>query len=104
LESCKTLHKEFLPAYDSPEGRKAYEDTLNCVKANFPQYIDELQGTADGAKVPFHEVIPDVTKYNIYLPYIDVISAVSPPHGQYYTERPSRRRNETTVRLFNDLC
>jgi hypothetical protein len=56
LESCKTLHEEFLPAYDSPEGRKAYEDTLNCVKANFPQYIDELQGTADGAKVPFHEL------------------------------------------------
>ncbi|EFA00578.1 beta-alanyl-dopamine/carcinine hydrolase [Tribolium castaneum] len=56
LEQSTSLHEDFLPAYDTPEGRKAYEDTLNCVKANFPQYIDELQGTADGAKVPFHEL------------------------------------------------
>nr|CAH7751418.1 unnamed protein product [Callosobruchus chinensis] len=38
------------------EGRKAYEDTLNCVKANFPQYIRELEGIADGARVPFHKL------------------------------------------------
>ncbi|XP_044270193.1 uncharacterized protein LOC123014935 isoform X2 [Tribolium madens] len=56
LEQSTSLHEDFLPAYETPEGRKAYEDTLNCVKANFPQYIDELQGTADGAKVPFHEL------------------------------------------------
>lgn len=56
IESYKCLQEEYLPAYNTPEGRKAYEDTLNCVKSSFPQYIDELQGTADGAKVSFHEV------------------------------------------------
>ena len=56
LKSYSFLHEEFLPAYNTCEGRKAYEDTLDSVKANFPQYVDEIQGTADGAKVPFHEV------------------------------------------------
>lgn len=56
MDSCKVLHDHYLPAYETPEGRKAYEDTLNCVQANYPQYVKELEGTADGAKIPFHKV------------------------------------------------
>lgn len=48
---------EYLEAYATPEGRKGYDDTLNCVKTNFPQYVRELEGIADGANVPFHQVL-----------------------------------------------
>lgn len=47
---------EYLEAYKTPEGRKGYEDTLNNLKTNFPQYVRELEGTADGANVPFHKL------------------------------------------------
>ncbi|KAF7271579.1 hypothetical protein GWI33_015565 [Rhynchophorus ferrugineus] len=46
----------YLRAYETPEGRKGYEDTLNSVKNSFPQYIRELEGVADGAGVPFHQL------------------------------------------------
>lgn len=57
VNNCKFLNEEYLPAYATPDGRKAYEDTLNSLKTNFPQYIRELEGTADGANVPFYKVI-----------------------------------------------
>ncbi|CAG9770386.1 unnamed protein product [Ceutorhynchus assimilis] len=47
---------EYLEAYATPEGRQGYEDTLNCLKTNFPQYIRELEGIADGANVPFYKL------------------------------------------------
>lgn len=56
VNNFKVLNEEFLPAYETVEGRKAYEDTLNCLKANYPQYVKELEGTADGANVPFHKL------------------------------------------------
>lgn len=51
------LNETFLPLYESTSGRKVYDETLASVKVNFPQYVRELEGTADGAKVPFHKVI-----------------------------------------------
>lgn len=56
VNNYSVLNKEYLPAYETPEGRKAYDDTYNCVKENFPHYISELEGTADGAQVPFHKL------------------------------------------------
>ncbi|XP_054276013.1 beta-alanyl-dopamine/carcinine hydrolase-like [Macrosteles quadrilineatus] len=50
------LNKVYLPLYDSPEGRKAYDATLATCKENFPQYVREIEGTADGAQVPFHKL------------------------------------------------
>ncbi|KAJ1523424.1 hypothetical protein ONE63_001286 [Megalurothrips usitatus] len=50
------LNDEFLPLYETEAGRRAYEDTLAAVKQHYPQYVQELQGTADGAKVPFHKL------------------------------------------------
>lgn len=35
---------------------KVYNETLESVKKSFPQYIQELEGTADGAQVEFHKV------------------------------------------------
>ncbi|KAL3285330.1 hypothetical protein HHI36_019439 [Cryptolaemus montrouzieri] len=57
IKSCETLNQEYLPAYETQEGRQAYEDTLNNLKTNFPQYIKELEGIADGSKIPFHKLL-----------------------------------------------
>ncbi len=35
-----------------------YETTLRDVSRMFPQYMDELEGIAQGAKVPFFKVSP----------------------------------------------
>lgn len=50
------LNTVYLPLYETPDGRKAYDSTLAAVKDGFPQYVRELEGTADGAQVPFHKV------------------------------------------------
>ncbi|CAG2054507.1 unnamed protein product, partial [Timema podura] len=56
VAACGPLNKEFLPLYETDAGKKVYQETLEAVQHNFPQYIKELQGTADGSKVPFHKV------------------------------------------------
>lgn len=50
------LNKNLLPIYETVAGRKAYEDTIAVVNKSFPQYVRELEGIADGAKVPFHKL------------------------------------------------
>ncbi|XP_022904794.2 beta-alanyl-dopamine/carcinine hydrolase [Onthophagus taurus] len=54
LEKCVEFLK--LPTYETESGKEAYENTLAVVKENFPQYIEEIQGIADGAKVPFYKL------------------------------------------------
>ncbi|XP_077993557.1 beta-alanyl-dopamine/carcinine hydrolase-like [Glandiceps talaboti] len=43
------------PYYNSQKGREVYNSFLSVTNATFPQFIDELQGIADGAEVPFYE-------------------------------------------------
>lgn len=50
-----------LPLFDLPEGRKVYDEVLNICNSQFPQYVKEIQGIADGAALPFHQV------FNMYL-------------------------------------
>jgi hypothetical protein len=45
-----------LPLYETDAGKKVYKETLTSVHKNFPQYVREMEGTADGAQVPFHKV------------------------------------------------
>lgn len=45
--------EEFMKVYETKEGRQAYEETLAVVKKQFPQYIRELEGIADGSKMSF---------------------------------------------------
>lgn len=71
----KPLNESFIPLYNSHEGRKystikichtiihdvlhterVYNETLESVKQSFPQYINELQGIADGSQVEFYKV------------------------------------------------
>ncbi|XP_064101131.1 beta-alanyl-dopamine/carcinine hydrolase-like [Macrobrachium nipponense] len=57
LSTFKELHESLLPAYETPEGRAAYDQTLATLQENYPHYVRELQGTADGARVPFHHLM-----------------------------------------------
>lgn len=56
LQLSGPLNDTYLPLYNTDEGRKVYNDTLESVKRSFPQYIRELEGTADGAQVEFHKL------------------------------------------------
>ncbi|XP_017779046.1 PREDICTED: uncharacterized protein LOC108564492 [Nicrophorus vespilloides] len=56
LKNSFMLNDEYIPAYETDAGRRAYDDTLECVRENFPHYVRELEGTADGAKVPFYKL------------------------------------------------
>ncbi|XP_012256665.2 uncharacterized protein LOC105686426 [Athalia rosae] len=69
VKNYSPLNDVSLPLYETDAGRKVYEETLDCVREQFPQYLREIQGTADGAKVPFHklflmhldEIVPSAT-------------------------------------------
>jgi hypothetical protein len=56
------LNNCYLPVYNTPEGFKVYSETLDVVSKSFPQYLRELQGTADGAGVEFHKVDEEILK------------------------------------------
>lgn len=56
VETSALLNESYLPIYNTPQGLKVYTETLEVVKTSFPQYLRELQGTADGAQVEFHKV------------------------------------------------
>jgi len=57
LETFSELKESYLPAYETPEGKAAYDSTLKMLEENFPHYVREIQGTADGARVPFHHLM-----------------------------------------------
>lgn len=56
VSTSSILNDTYLPIYNTPEGIKVYTETLDVVTKSFPQYVRELQGTADGANVEFHKV------------------------------------------------
>ncbi|KAI5702048.1 hypothetical protein M8J75_016059 [Diaphorina citri] len=56
LETSGPLNDTYLPLYETDAGRRVYDATLASVRENFPQYVEEIEGTADGAKVPFHKL------------------------------------------------
>ncbi|XP_063863525.1 beta-alanyl-dopamine/carcinine hydrolase-like isoform X2 [Scylla paramamosain] len=57
LGVSKVVNKLLLPAYETKEGRAAYDSTLASLTENYPHYVKELEGTADGAQVPFHQLM-----------------------------------------------
>lgn len=56
LNVYKPLNETYLPLYETEAGKKVYEETLSCVEQQYPGYLREIQGTADGANVPFHKL------------------------------------------------
>jgi hypothetical protein len=64
VSTSSLLNDRYLPVYNTPEGIKVYRETLEVVTKSFPQYLRELQGTADGAGVEFHKVsLPNSSTY-----------------------------------------
>ena len=51
------LNAVLVEKYQSAKVRHVYEDILDRMTQAFPQYVDELRGMSDGAKVPFFKVI-----------------------------------------------
>ncbi|KAL0280400.1 UNVERIFIED_CONTAM: hypothetical protein PYX00_001699 [Menopon gallinae] len=56
VEKHSDLNKCLLPWYKKVEGKAVYDETLAAMKKSYPQYVAELEGTADGAKVDFHKL------------------------------------------------
>ncbi|KAL6443606.1 hypothetical protein ACFW04_001621 [Cataglyphis niger] len=50
------LNETYLPLFATEKGKNVYEETLDAVKKQFPQYVREIEGTADGANIPFHKL------------------------------------------------
>ncbi|XP_047543774.1 uncharacterized protein LOC125075944 isoform X1 [Vanessa atalanta] len=48
--------RDFEKEYKTDTGRDAYDKTLANMKKRFPYYVKEMQGVADGANVPFHQL------------------------------------------------
>lgn len=59
------LNEIYLPLFATDKGRKVYEETLYTVKKHFPQYVREIEGTADGADVPFYKVYLYIYIYSL---------------------------------------
>ncbi|XP_029670506.1 uncharacterized protein LOC115239865 isoform X1 [Formica exsecta] len=63
------LNETYLPLFATEKGKNVYEETLDAVKKQFPQYVREIEGTADGANIPF---------YKLFLMHLDdIISNVT---------------------------
>lgn len=56
LPRHEDLQDVFLKLYETPEGRRVYDETLASARANFPQYVREMEGVAAGAEVDFYKV------------------------------------------------
>ncbi|XP_020290014.1 uncharacterized protein LOC109857766 [Pseudomyrmex gracilis] len=56
VDIYKPLNETYLPLFETNEGKAIYEETLDTVRKQFPQYVREIEGTADGANVPFHKL------------------------------------------------
>lgn len=50
------LNNVLVEKYQSAKVRRIYENQLKCLKESFPQYVDEIKGMANGARVPFFKV------------------------------------------------
>ncbi|XP_011696938.1 PREDICTED: uncharacterized protein LOC105455363 [Wasmannia auropunctata] len=73
VDIYQPLNEIYLPLFATEQGKKVYDETLNAVKKQFPQYLREIEGTADGANVPF---------YKLFLMHLDdIISNVTGTEG-----------------------
>lgn len=71
---------------------------MKTIEKNYPQYLDELRGIAEGSKVPF---------FKLFLLHIDeIISSLSgkEPHGGRLGSTSIICDQETKVRITVLLC
>lgn len=58
------LHSKLLPFYETARGRTAYNQLLSASEEYLSQYVEEIRGIADGAKVSFIEV--NISEYRTH--------------------------------------
>ena len=56
LKKWDYLNEVLVPAYMTTDGREIYDRSLSLCTQKFPQYVEELQGIADGSKASFSKV------------------------------------------------
>lgn len=56
VDIYKPLNETYLPLYETEAGKRIYEECLSCAEEQYPGYVREIQGTADGAKISFHKL------------------------------------------------
>lgn len=44
----------------TPKGKEIYEKSVSLCTNKFPQYMEELQGIADGSKTAFYKAIQQI--------------------------------------------
>lgn len=57
LESYAFFREHLLPHYHTAEGRTRYQRLLEVNQARFPDYVAELEGLAQGAQLPFRDLL-----------------------------------------------
>ncbi|XP_041347090.1 uncharacterized protein LOC121366908 [Gigantopelta aegis] len=56
INESKGMNETMIPFYNSPTGRAVFDLTLRKTEDNFPQYVDEIKGTAQGVGLPFERL------------------------------------------------
>lgn len=56
MSSSSFYNKQMLPYYNKPDGQKLYDSLTREAMASFPQYVEEIQGLANGTGLPFYKV------------------------------------------------
>jgi predicted choloylglycine hydrolase len=56
LDSYPFLREHLLPYHHSPEGQVRYHDLVELNRLCYPDYMNELEGLAQGARRPFEEL------------------------------------------------
>ena len=60
LENWSYYNQVIHPCYMTPKGKEIYEKSVSLCTNKFPQYMEELQGIADGSKTAFYKAIQQI--------------------------------------------
>ena len=56
LASYKDFQNSIYPFVQTARGARIYRDYVDVINSSYPQYVEEMQGTADGANLTFKQV------------------------------------------------
>lgn len=56
MSSSMFYNDKMLPYYNTADGKKLYDSLTQEAMLSFPQYVEEIQGLANGTGLPFYKV------------------------------------------------
>lgn len=56
MSSNSFYNEQMVPYYNKADGKKLYDSLTQEAMASFPQYVEEIQGLANGSGLPFYKV------------------------------------------------